>query len=165
MPIFLNGFNLSKLYIQNPRLSLSSRFLPICTLSFIHITVSFMPTHFDAGVSLFGSRCLVELICSFFVASWIGVVKYHGPRPSIRPKQVFVANHTSMVDFIILEQMTAFVVIMQKHPGWVGCWVVPLAEAFGVKEALSWIKKQWLGQDDGGDGREDCHGCICSTVG
>lgn len=31
----------------------------------------------------------MELICSFFVASWTGVVKYHGPRPSIRPKQVF----------------------------------------------------------------------------
>lgn len=35
-------------------------------------------------------------------------------------KQVFVANHTSMIDFIVLEQMTAFAVIMQKHPGWVG---------------------------------------------
>ena len=35
-------------------------------------------------------------------------------------EQVFVANHTSMIDFIILEQMTAFAVIMQKHPGWVG---------------------------------------------
>lgn len=34
-------------------------------------------------------RCLVELICSFFVASWTGVVKYHGPRPSMRPNQVF----------------------------------------------------------------------------
>ncbi len=34
--------------------------------------------------------------------------------------QVFVANHTSMIDFVILEQMTAFAVIMQKHPGWVG---------------------------------------------
>lgn len=34
--------------------------------------------------------------------------------------QVFVANHTSMIDFIILEQMTAFSVIMQKHAGWVG---------------------------------------------
>ncbi|RRT56139.1 hypothetical protein B296_00039949 [Ensete ventricosum] len=34
--------------------------------------------------------------------------------------EVFVANHTSMIDFIILEQMTAFAVIMQKHPGWVG---------------------------------------------
>lgn len=31
-----------------------------------------------------------------------------------------MANHTSMIDFIILEQMTAFAVIMQKHPGWVG---------------------------------------------
>lgn len=114
-------------------------------------------------------RCLVELICSFFVASWTGVVKYHGPRPSMRPKQVlfnykfpfldviwyfciilydqysffecltwaflswfeqvFVANHTSMIDFIILEQMTAFAVIMQKHPGWVGqcqcCYTFP----------------------------------------
>ncbi|KAK4405393.1 Glycerol-3-phosphate acyltransferase 9 [Sesamum angolense] len=62
-------------------------------------------------------RGLVELICSFFVASWTGVVKYHGPRPCMRPKQVFVANHTSMIDFIVLEQMTAFAVIMQKHPG------------------------------------------------
>ncbi|KAL6184002.1 hypothetical protein ACLB2K_045410 [Fragaria x ananassa] len=77
-------------------------------------------------------RCLVELICSFFVASWTGVVKYHGPRPSIRPKQVFVANHTSMIDFIILEQMTAFAVIMQKHPGWVECGMY-LAQSYRSK--------------------------------
>ncbi|CAN1814364.1 hypothetical protein LINPERHAP1_LOCUS27104 [Linum perenne] len=38
------------------------------------------------------------MICSFFVASWTGVVRYHGPRPSMRLKQVFVANHTSIVD-------------------------------------------------------------------
>jgi hypothetical protein len=30
-----------------------------------------------------------------------------------------------MIDFIILEQMTAFAVIMQKHPGWVGESVLP----------------------------------------
>lgn len=76
-------------------------------------------------------RVLVELICSFFVASWTGVVKYHGPRPSIRPKQVFVANHTSMIDFIILEQMTAFAVIMQKHPGWVGLLQSTILESVG----------------------------------
>ncbi|KAJ0678773.1 putative glycerol-3-phosphate 1-O-acyltransferase [Helianthus annuus] len=35
-----------------------------------------------------GCRALVELICSFFVASWTGVVNYHGPRPCARPKQV-----------------------------------------------------------------------------
>ncbi|KAG6589042.1 Glycerol-3-phosphate acyltransferase 9, partial [Cucurbita argyrosperma subsp. sororia] len=76
-------------------------------------------------------RSLVELICSFFVASWTGVVKYHGPRPSMRPKQVFVANHTSMIDFIILEQMTAFAVIMQKHPGWVGLLQSTILESIG----------------------------------
>ncbi|PWA76460.1 phospholipid/glycerol acyltransferase [Artemisia annua] len=76
-------------------------------------------------------RALVELICSFFVASWTGVVKYHGPRPSARPKQVFVANHTSMIDFIVLEQMTAFAVIMQKHPGWVGLLQSTILESVG----------------------------------
>ncbi|GKA65595.1 phospholipid/glycerol acyltransferase [Tanacetum coccineum] len=76
-------------------------------------------------------RGLVELICCFFVASWTGVVKYHGPRPCARPKQVFVANHTSMIDFIILEQMTAFAVIMQKHPGWVGLLQSTILESVG----------------------------------
>ncbi|KAK9057147.1 hypothetical protein SSX86_024514 [Deinandra increscens subsp. villosa] len=76
-------------------------------------------------------RVLVELICSFFVASWTGVVKYHGPRPCARPKQVFVANHTSMIDFIVLEQMTAFAVIMQKHPGWVGLLQSTILESVG----------------------------------
>ncbi|MCL7047078.1 hypothetical protein MKW94_027598, partial [Papaver nudicaule] len=76
-------------------------------------------------------RYLVELICSFFVASWTGVVKYHGPRPCIRPQQVFVANHTFMIDFIVLEQMTAFAVIMQKHPGWVGLLQSTILESVG----------------------------------
>ncbi|KAI8025414.1 Glycerol-3-phosphate acyltransferase 9 [Camellia lanceoleosa] len=67
-----------------------------------------------------------------FVASWTGVVKYHGPRPSMRPKQVFVCNHTSMIDFIILEQITAFAVIMQKHPSWVGkCCKSTILESVG----------------------------------
>ncbi|KAL3730949.1 hypothetical protein ACJRO7_027900 [Eucalyptus globulus] len=65
-------------------------------------------------------RFLAELLCCFYVASWTGVIKYHGPLPSLRPNQVFVANHTSMIDFIILEQVTPFAVTMQKHPGWVG---------------------------------------------
>nr|WDA53441.1 glycerol-3-phosphate acyltransferase 9 [Erycina pusilla] len=76
-------------------------------------------------------RMLVEMMCGVFVASWTGVVKYHGPRPSMRPQQVFVANHTSMIDFIILEQMTAFAVIMQKHPGWVGFIQKTILESVG----------------------------------
>ena len=35
-------------------------------------------------------RSLVELICCFFVASWTGVIKYHGPQPVMRPKQVII---------------------------------------------------------------------------
>ncbi|KAK1260928.1 hypothetical protein QJS04_geneDACA019113 [Acorus gramineus] len=76
-------------------------------------------------------RKLVEMMCGVFVASWTGVVKYHGPRPSMRPQQVFVANHTSMIDFIILEQITAFAVIMQKHPGWVGFIQTHILESLG----------------------------------
>ncbi|XP_031486729.1 glycerol-3-phosphate acyltransferase 9 [Nymphaea colorata] len=76
-------------------------------------------------------RYLVEFMCSVFVASWTGVVKYHGPRPSIRPRQVYVANHTSMIDFIVLEQMTAFAVMMQKHPGWVGLLQTTILESLG----------------------------------
>jgi glycerol-3-phosphate O-acyltransferase 3/4 len=33
---------------------------------------------------------------------------------------VWVANHTTMVDYIVLSSYHAFAVIMQLHPGWVG---------------------------------------------
>lgn len=96
---------------------------------------AFIPVHFlfrrNTRLRLKLQRGLMELICSVFVASWTGVVKYHGPRPSMRPKQVFVANHTSMIDFVILEQMTAFAVIMQKHPGWVGLLQSTILESVG----------------------------------
>jgi glycerol-3-phosphate O-acyltransferase 3/4 len=45
--------------------------------------------------------------------------------------QVFVANHTSMIDFVILEQMTAFAVIMQKYTGWVGFLQTAVLESLG----------------------------------
>ncbi|XP_020256489.1 glycerol-3-phosphate acyltransferase 3-like isoform X1 [Asparagus officinalis] len=96
---------------------------------------AFFPVHFLlAGHNKWRrkiERKLVEMMCSIFVASWTGVVRYHGPRPSMRPQQVFVANHTSMIDFIILEQMTAFAVIMQKHPGWVGFIQKTILESVG----------------------------------
>ena len=107
----------------------------VLTLGWIIFLSAFIPVHSllkgndDLRKKI--ERCLVEMMCSFFVASWTGVVKYHGPRPSIRPKQVFVANHTSMIDFIILEQMTAFAVIMQKHPGWVGLLQSTILESVG----------------------------------
>ncbi|KAK8617767.1 hypothetical protein V6N13_080673 [Hibiscus sabdariffa] len=107
----------------------------VLTIGWIIFLSFFIPVHFllkgNDSLRKKWERVLVELICSFFVASWTGVVKYHGPRPSMRPKQVFVANHTSMIDFIILEQMTAFAVIMQKHPGWVGLLQSTILESVG----------------------------------
>nr|ALK24260.1 glycerol-3-phosphate acyltransferase [Lobosphaera incisa]UUT39807.1 glycerol-3-phosphate acyltransferase [Lobosphaera incisa] len=65
-------------------------------------------------------RGLVKFQCQIFVASWTGVVRYHGPRPLPRPNHVWVANHTSMIDYIVLTAYTPFASIMQLHPGWVG---------------------------------------------
>lgn len=53
-------------------------------------------------------------------APWAGVVKYHGPRPSPHANYVWVANHTSMIDYVVLCAYSPFAAIMQLHPGWVG---------------------------------------------
>ncbi|KAK8939963.1 hypothetical protein KSP40_PGU013019 [Platanthera guangdongensis] len=109
--------------------------LAILTAGWIVFFAAFLPVHFlwtgNTKWRCKIERKLVEMMCGVFVASWTGVVKYHGPRPSRRPQQVFVANHTSMIDFIILEQMTAFAVIMQKHPGWVGFIQKTILESVG----------------------------------
>ncbi|KAG8042969.1 hypothetical protein GUJ93_ZPchr2171g28984, partial [Zizania palustris] len=112
--------------------------LPLWSLTLLVGWIAFFAAFFHVNFLLKGKklrskieRWLVEMMCSVFVASWTGVIKYHGPRPSTRPRQVFVANHTSMIDFIILEQMTAFAVIMQKHPGWVGFIQKTILESVG----------------------------------
>ncbi|KAK9803255.1 hypothetical protein WJX72_000102 [[Myrmecia] bisecta] len=65
-------------------------------------------------------RTLVKFQCQIFVASWTGVVRYHGPRPAARANHVWVSNHTSMIDYIVLTAYSPFAAIMQLHPGWVG---------------------------------------------
>ena len=62
---------------------------------------------------------IIQLFASSFVASWSGIVRIHGLRPTPRPGKpagVFVANHSSMIDFIIL---------LQSHP-YAGEWMGPL---------------------------------------
>jgi hypothetical protein len=50
----------------------------------------------------FVQRKLVEMMCSVFVASWTGVIKYHGPRPSSRPYQVtFCLVHLLMSELLV----------------------------------------------------------------
>ncbi|TVU38614.1 hypothetical protein EJB05_11998 [Eragrostis curvula] len=44
-------------------------------------------------------RKLVEMMCSVFVASWTGVIKYHGPRPSTRPRQSTILESVGCIWF------------------------------------------------------------------
>lgn len=69
---------------------------------------------------------IIRFLCSVFVFSWTGVIKYHGTIPAKRANQIYVANHTSMIDMIVLSQMYTFSIVGQKHPGWVGEFGSPL---------------------------------------
>ena len=65
-------------------------------------------------------RKLVKMYAASYIVTWGGVIKYHGPKPNKRAGYVYVANHTSMIDYIILTQMTPFSAIAQQNKGWVG---------------------------------------------
>ena len=68
-------------------------------------------------------RSAVQTLAASFVMSWSGVVRIHGIRPTPRPGRtagVFVANHSSMNDFILLLQSHPYAVVGQRHTGWVG---------------------------------------------
>ncbi|RYG52894.1 hypothetical protein EON67_00090, partial [archaeon] len=68
-------------------------------------------------------RWLIQMLASAFVVSWSSVIRIHGIRPTPRPGQpagVFVANHSSMIDFLVLLQSHTYAVVGQMHPGWVG---------------------------------------------
>mmetsp|Transcript_12225 Transcript_12225/g.29796 ORF Transcript_12225/g.29796 Transcript_12225/m.29796 type:complete len:468 (-) Transcript_12225:358-1761(-) len=62
---------------------------------------------------------LVQFLCGSYMMSWNAVVRYHGPRPTPGANKVWVSNHTSMIDYVILCSHSPFSVIMQLHTGWV----------------------------------------------
>jgi glycerol-3-phosphate O-acyltransferase 3/4 len=67
-------------------------------------------------------RRLIQMLCSVFVMSWSGVIRFHGVRPVAKPGKppgIFVANHSSMIDFIVLQQSHNYAVVGQKHTGWI----------------------------------------------
>ena len=85
--------------------------------------LAFMFSHYCTPRRWGFERKCVELYAAAFVVSWTGVIKYHGPRPSRRGHMggmVYVSNHTSMIDYLVMTQVSPFAVIQQKHKGWVG---------------------------------------------
>jgi len=63
---------------------------------------------------------LIMMMCGVFCITWGAVIHYHGsffdPKPGQR-QPVYVANHTSMIDVIILQQMRCFSLVGQRHKG------------------------------------------------
>ena len=62
----------------------------------------------------------IRFLCSCFVFSWTGVIRYHGRIAPHRPNQIYVANHTSLIDIIILQQWNTFSMVGQRQKGFVG---------------------------------------------
>lgn len=65
-------------------------------------------------------RKCISFYCSVFVMSWSGVIKYHGVEPPRKKNQIFVANHTTVMDVVILQQHSSYAVVGQKHVGLMG---------------------------------------------
>lgn len=65
-------------------------------------------------------RTLIKWWAQVFVASWSGVIQYHGVKPKRGPNQIHVANHTSMIDVIVLQQQFPYAIVGQQHKGGVG---------------------------------------------
>lgn len=63
---------------------------------------------------------LLRYLASVGVASWSGYIKYHGKRPRRQAKQIYVANHTSLIDLFILNKDYNFSCIGQRHGGLAG---------------------------------------------
>lgn len=61
--------------------------------------------------------------------------RYHGPKPTPGPNRIWVSNHTSMIDYVVLCSYSPFAVIMQLHHGWI---------AFLQKRILSSLGCLWF---------------------
>ncbi|EFA84269.1 putative lysophosphatidic acid acyltransferase [Heterostelium album PN500] len=65
-------------------------------------------------------RKLLRFLCIIFIMSWSGVIKYHGVKPLRKKNQVFVANHTTVMDVVVLQNQFNCASVGQKHKGLLG---------------------------------------------
>jgi len=85
---------------------------------------------------------ITQLYAKIFIASWSGVIRYHGPRPQKRSKQIFVANHTTVFDLVVLQADFCYAVVGQSHPGVIG---------FFQKNVLACLDCLWFDRKDSED--------------
>lgn len=61
-----------------------------------------------------------------------GVVNYHGVPPVRRANQIYVANHTTVLDIIVLMQRHCMTIIGQAHGGAMGFFQKYVLSSLGV---------------------------------
>mmetsp|Transcript_13756 Transcript_13756/g.20843 ORF Transcript_13756/g.20843 Transcript_13756/m.20843 type:complete len:416 (+) Transcript_13756:200-1447(+) len=73
---------------------------------------------------LINNESLCRLALRFWLLVWMltiaAVVKYHGHPPQRRKNQIYVSNHTSLIDYIILANYQLYASVGQKHGGVIG---------------------------------------------
>eukprot|EP01134_Creolimax_fragrantissima_P004022 CFRG4022T1 len=86
-------------------------------------------------------KCL-RLLAECWVASWSGVVKYHGACPAPGANQIIVANHSTVLDIILLLNDRIVSLIGQEHGGTLG---------FFQKHVLNCMNNLWFDRLDNKD--------------
>lgn len=84
-------------------------------------------------------RKLIVLYSACWIMSMSGVIAYHGTRPRMRPHSIYVANHSSLIDLIVLQQLCPFATVGQAHGGVVG---------FLQNRVLACLGCIWFSRDD-----------------
>ncbi|KJE94836.1 lysophosphatidic acid acyltransferase [Capsaspora owczarzaki ATCC 30864] len=109
----------------------------ICLIMGFVLFALVMPLTFllpEARRSRYQQKC-VQLLATVFAMSWTAVIRYHGTPPPRRANQIFVANHTSLIDVIVLMQERPYSIVGQQHVGVV---------AFCQKYVLGSMRNLWF---------------------
>ncbi|KAJ3127736.1 hypothetical protein HK098_005853 [Nowakowskiella sp. JEL0407] len=78
-------------------------------------------------------RWLFTWYCQGFLRSFGSQIRYHGYKPKLNVPHVFVANHTSFVDWIVLSaHVFPHATIAQKHSGLLGFFLGSVLKHFGT---------------------------------
>ncbi|KAJ3066609.1 1-acylglycerol-3-phosphate O-acyltransferase 6 (lysophosphatidic acid acyltransferase, zeta), partial [Podochytrium sp. JEL0797] len=66
-------------------------------------------------------RWIFKVYCQAFLFSWGARIKFSGPKPRLETPHLFVSNHTSVIDYIVLSSHDfPHATIAQKHGGLLG---------------------------------------------
>eukprot|EP00871_Galdieria_phlegrea_P001193 jgi/Galph1/2074/GphlegSOOS_G756.1 len=116
MPLWLASLWLRYLVLLPLRLTILFFGIAIFLTGFIAVGFIFPRSELRSKIE----QRLLRFLASVFIASWSGIVRFHGKRPAKKANQIYVANHTSLIDIIVLYKDYTFSIIGQRHGGFAG---------------------------------------------